>query len=409
MDIRLPQAASGVIAKLNKSGYEAYAVGGCVRDCLMGRTPNDWDIATSASPAQVKACFPRTFDTGILHGTVTVLMGGTRIEVTTYRIDGPYLDGRHPSSVKYTKSLEEDLSRRDFTMNAIAYHPDSGVSDPFSGARDILAKTIRAVGDPHARFAEDALRVFRALRFSAQLGFEIETATVAAIKEKAKGLKSVSIERVREELTKLMLSHYPEKLALAYELGVLDNSLPPFARLSAEEAEKAASRLVACPKHPAAAYALAYIDRPPDGARNSVLSCMESLRFDKATARLASHLAKWGKDPIPCQAYPLRKFISMSGPENFDFLLGMRKAAGDAHEAVLLPLVRERRDKIIESGDCLLRKDLNVDGSDITKLGFKGKAVGDKLEELLEKVLEDPKLNDRETLLKLLESSADKS
>jgi tRNA nucleotidyltransferase (CCA-adding enzyme) len=400
MEIHLPQQASSVIANLNKSGHEAYAVGGCVRDCLMGRAPHDWDIATSASPAQVKAVFPKTFDTGILHGTVTVVIGGVNVEVTTYRIDGPYFDGRHPSSVKFTNSLEEDLSRRDFTMNAIAYHPKTGVSDPFSGTLDIRNKTIRAVGDPAARFTEDALRVFRALRFCAQLGFDIDPATKASVQECAKGLKSVSIERIREELTKLMLSHYPEKLAMAHELGVLDCSLPASARLSSEEAKIAASRLAGCPKHPAAAYALAYISRPPDGAKNSVLSCMESLKFDKVTARLASHLARWGKDPIPSQAYPLRKFMSMSGPENFDFLFGMRKAAGDA----LLPLVWERREQILDDGDCLLRKDLKIDGSDITERGVKGKAVGEKLERLMDLVLENPKLNDRETLLDLLDS-----
>lgn len=192
MKPQIPAAAEKIIGRLCEQGYEAYLVGGCVRDMLLGREPEDWDITTSAEPAQVKAVFRRTVDTGIQHGTVTVMMGKEGYEVTTFRIDGDYTDGRHPDSVTFTPDLIEDLKRRDFTINAMAYNRERGLVDAFGGQKDLEHGVIRCVGAARERFTEDALRILRAIRFSAQLGFDVEETTYEAIKDIAPNLVHVS-------------------------------------------------------------------------------------------------------------------------------------------------------------------------------------------------------------------------
>lgn len=224
----MPRVVEKIIGRLEHAGFEAYAVGGCVRDSLLGRIPEDWDITTSARPEEVKRVFHRTVDTGIEHGTVTVMMGGEDTllqgvhgyEVTTYRIDGAYLDGRHPSSVAFTPSLREDLARRDFTINAMAYNPRTGIVDVFGGIADLQAGVIRAVGTAQHRFEEDALRMLRALRFSAQLGFYIEEETFAAVKLLAPKLGQVSKERIAVELSKLLMSAHPNRIRLVFDTGL---------------------------------------------------------------------------------------------------------------------------------------------------------------------------------------------
>lgn len=220
MQIKLPEKVEYIIHTLEEAGYEAYAVGGCVRDSLLGREPDDWDITTSARPQQVKAVFPRTIDTGIQHGTVTVMMGKEGFEVTTYRIDGEYEDSRHPKEVIFTANLIEDLKRRDFTINAFAYNDRSGIVDAFDGMEDLENGIIRCVGDAKERFTEDALRMMRAVRFSAQLGYDIEEKTKEAITLLAPNLKNISAERIQVELVKLLQSPHPDYLRMAYELGI---------------------------------------------------------------------------------------------------------------------------------------------------------------------------------------------
>lgn len=218
MRIDLPQNVNFIIDTLYEHGFEAYAVGGCVRDSLLGRTPQDWDITTSAKPAQVKAIFDHTIDTGIQHGTVTVMLEHVGYEVTTYRIDGEYEDARHPKEVTFTSNLKLDLERRDFTINAMAYNHRAGLVDEFDGIADLKAHVIRCVGCAHDRFSEDALRMFRAVRFAAQLGFDIEAQTKAAIKELAPALSKVSAERIQVELVKLLTSDHPQMMRDLYEL-----------------------------------------------------------------------------------------------------------------------------------------------------------------------------------------------
>ena len=217
MRIQVPEKANQVISVLTEAGFEAYVVGGCVRDAILGRTASDWDITTNARPEQVKALFPRTVDTGLQHGTVTVLQGKEGFEVTTYRIDGEYLDGRHPEQVTFPPSLLEDLKRRDFTINAMAYNDKEGLVDAFDGLGDLERGQIRCVGNPGERFTEDALRILRAVRFSAQLGFGIEEKTRAALSEFAPRLSKVSAERIQTELVKLLVS--PASGSLSHRLG----------------------------------------------------------------------------------------------------------------------------------------------------------------------------------------------
>ncbi len=228
MDIKLPEEVKKIIGTLQDAGYEAYAVGGCVRDALIDRVPKDWDITTSAKPEVVKGLFPRTVDTGIKHGTVTVMIKHEGYEVTTYRIDGEYEDCRHPKEVTFTSKLSEDLLRRDFTINAMAYNEKEGLVDLFGGREDIENGVIRCVGVPEERFGEDALRILRAFRFAAQLGFEIDAETLKAAKQLAPNLSKVSAERVREELNKILLSKGPDRLFEAQEAGVTKIVLPEF-------------------------------------------------------------------------------------------------------------------------------------------------------------------------------------
>ena len=230
MKIEIPSHVAVIIDTLEKAGFEAYAVGGCVRDTILNRIPGDWDITTSARPEQVKSLFRRTIDTGIRHGTVTVMMGKTGYEVTTYRVDGEYEDGRHPKDVTFTASLTEDLARRDFTINAMAYSPKTGIIDVFHGIDDLKAGIIRSVGEARERFTEDALRILRAVRFSAQLGFAIEEKTAAAIHEMAGRLELISRERIQAELDKLLCSPHPEYFRKAYELGITAVVMPEFDR-----------------------------------------------------------------------------------------------------------------------------------------------------------------------------------
>ncbi|MBO4515022.1 MAG: CCA tRNA nucleotidyltransferase, partial [Lachnospiraceae bacterium] len=228
VSIEIPQKAKEILDVLHGAGFEAYVVGGCVRDSILGRTPQDWDVTTSARPEEVKALFRRTIDTGIQHGTVTVMMDKEGFEVTTYRIDGKYEDSRHPSEVIFTPSLEEDLKRRDFTINAMAYNDRDGLVDLFGGMEDMEKKVIRCVGDARARFGEDALRIMRAVRFSAQLGYEIEAQTREAIRELAPTLRNISAERIQTELIKLVVSGHPEYLRIAWETGITKVVLPEF-------------------------------------------------------------------------------------------------------------------------------------------------------------------------------------
>ena len=388
--IQLPYEVEWVIGKIREAGYEAFAVGGCVRDTLLGRTPEDWDVTTSARPEAVKAIFERTVDTGLQHGTVTVLKNRKGYEVTTYRIDGEYHDGRHPDSVEFTPNLLEDLKRRDFTINAMAYSHETGIVDEFGGMEDLKAGIVRCVGRPEDRFTEDALRLLRALRFSAQLGFEIEESTYAAIKTIAPNLAKVSKERVQAELTKLLLSAHPERILLLKETGLSVQIVPGFDAVFAPALFSKLSRLPAEKSLRWAGFLLCQSTKQAEAV-------LKGLKMDNETIGNVSRMIEGAKETLPLEKPAVRRAMSRYTPYQLEGALKLKELMGspDAEE------IRRLREEIIRDGDCVSLKDLAVKGRDLLEAGVeRGPMVGEILNHLFDLVLLYPEKNDRELLLK---------
>lgn len=412
MRIAVPEAVEEIIETLTRHGYEAYAVGGCVRDSLLGREPGDWDITTSATPYQVKEMFRRTIDTGIMHGTVTIMKNHVGYEVTTYRVDGEYEDGRHPKSVEFTSELKEDLCRRDFTINAMAYSHETGIVDIFGGVRDLQKGIIRCVGNPLDRFREDALRILRAMRFSAQLGFTIEENTRTAIEKIAPNLEKVSKERIQVELTKLLCSSHPEQVADVYAMGASPFVSPAFHEI--DHSQICIPSILPAKKHMRWAAFL------KDTSRERAVQVLKDLKLDNATISRVWTLHPWILFPIPEDKTELRRVMSQMEPEEFDDLLVLREAmelrqmelrqmftSGERTEKPLEPVktgrLKQMTEEIREAGDCTCLKDLAVTGKDLLAEGMKpGKQIGETLSGLLDYVLSDPEENQKERLLYLV-------
>ena len=388
--IQLPYEVEWVIGKIRDAGYEAFAVGGCVRDTLLGRTPEDWDVTTSARPEAVKAIFERTVDTGLQHGTVTVLKNRKGYEVTTYRIDGEYHDGRHPDSVEFTPNLLEDLKRRDFTINAMAYSHETGIVDEFGGMEDLKAGIVRCVGRPEDRFTEDALRLLRALRFSAQLGFEIEESTYAAIKTIAPNLAKVSKERVQAELTKLLLSAHPERILLLKETGLSAQIVPGFDAVFAPALFSKLSRLPAEKSLRWAGFLLCQSTKQAEAV-------LKGLKMDNETIGNVSRMIEGAKETLPLEKPAVRRAMSRYTPYQLEGALKLKELMGSPDAAE----IRRLREEIIRDGDCVSLKDLAVKGRDLLEAGVeRGPMVGKILNHLFNLVLLHPEKNDRELLLK---------
>ena len=435
----MPQKVADIINELNSAGYEAYAVGGCVRDSILGRKPNDWDITTSAMPEEVKAIFRRTVDTGIKHGTVTVLLGDDSFEVTTFRVDGEYTDHRHPEEVSFTRNLEEDLLRRDFTINAMAYSDKTGIVDLYGGLQDIENKVIKAVGDPDARFDEDALRIMRAVRFAAQLDFTIEEKTKEAIGRHTEFLKEVSAERIETELTKLITSAHPEKLIDAYELGITAVILPEFDNTMGVPQNNpyhkydVGHHIIAVTQNVPPTKIMRYTalfhdickpecrttdERGIDHFKmHAVLGAdkareiMRRLKMDNDSIHAVSRLIYWHDYGIKGDVTKrsLRRMMSKLGAENFPDYLAIRRAdmAGQSdfrkeEKDEIYRNIEALYNEIIAEGDCLSVKDLAINGGDIMKFGIPaGPKIGEILTYLLERVMDEPSLNTHEQLLSL--------
>lgn len=432
--IHIPPAAEEIIGKLNKHGFEAYVVGGCVRDALLGREPGDWDITTSAKPEQVKAIFGRTIDTGIKHGTVTILRGRIGYEVTTYRIDGEYEDGRHPKSVEFTPDLVEDLKRRDFTMNAMAYNGEDGLVDVFGGQQDMKARLIRCVGRAEDRFTEDALRILRALRFAAQLDFEIEAETEAAVRKLAPNLVHVSKERIQTELTKLLLSEHPDRMQRVFDCGAAAYVSDTFAKLEPE-------KIAVSPRLPATKRlrwaALLRHQSAEDAER-----VLRELKLDNDTIASVGTLVEWWRQPLGQTQADIRRVMSRMSPELFNELLRLKteilryyelpqnagKSEGSESASACdgkpdkevpdydrIPETAEQLADILAAaagirarGDCISLKTLAVTGGDLLAAGMKpGREIGAVLERLLEMVLECPERNTKEELMRYVTGPAD--
>lgn len=435
MAFHIDNNVSAILDTLHKEGYEAYIVGGCVRDMILGQEPHDFDITTSAEPMEVKALFRRTIDTGLQHGTVTVLMNGEGYEVTTYRIDGSYLDSRRPESVTFTKSLEEDLKRRDFTINAMAYSEEDGVVDLYGGAEDLKKGIVRCVGVPQERFTEDALRMLRAVRFAARFGFEIDTETEKAIRELSHRITNISAERIHMELSKTLCSPNPGYMDRLVTYGLIGHVLPEFEpnigleqnhpyhvypvdlhtyeslrHIAPEEALRWAIYLHDIGKgytkttdddgidhfygHPAKSIELSkkILARLKfdNKTRDKVLKLIEyhDYRFEDTLKSVRRAVARMGKDLF--EPYLQVQYADIKGqaPDKFDV------------RAQSLECKRALFQEMLDKDQCTTIKDLAVKGGDMMDIGVpKGKAIGYVLESLLDLVLETPELNTKDQLI----------
>lgn len=388
MGLSPPKYVLAALARLEGQGHSAYLVGGCVRDFLLGRRPQDWDLCSSARPEEVLALFSRSYPTGLAHGTVTVIFRGGKLEITTFRADGDYLDHRHPSSVRFTDSLEEDLARRDFTINAMALSKDGRLTDPFGGRADLAARRLRCVGEPQARFEEDALRMLRALRFSSQLGFSIAPETRIAIRKKAHLAPALARERVSAELEKILLSPAPETLSGLVSLGLLSPHFPP------ETALPDAGALKRLPKKRPLRWAGFCALLRKAGLLDSPRDFLTALRLDAQLVRCcAGGLTLAERRPENSPVY-WKKLLAAHGEDTV-------RCCAAACELLYGQGQLRALKAVLKSGDCCTRARLAVNGEDLKALGFSNQAVGRALSALLSHVIEQPADNRREILLEL--------
>lgn len=437
MKMNLPEHVNFIIEQLYANGYEAYAVGGCVRDTLLGRVPQDWDITTSAQPEQVKAIFDRTIDTGIEHGTVTVMLDHEGYEVTTYRIDGKYEDARHPKEVTFTSDLIEDLKRRDFTINAMAYNDKAGLVDAFDGVKDLEDGIIRCVGKPTERFGEDALRMLRAVRFAAQLGFVIEADTKAAISQLAETIAKISAERIQVELVKLLVSPHPDEIRTAYELGLTKIVLPEF-DIMMQTPQRNKHHMYSVGEH--TIHSLLnikadkvlrltmlfhdvakpicrsvdeegqehYYGHPQKGAEMTK-DILKRLKFDNDTINSCCKLILAHDDRPEVNQRNVRRAINRIGIEQFPALFDVKRAdtlgQSQYKRQEKLDYVEEYEamyEYILSHNQCVQKKDMHINGKDLIDMGMKpGKQMGEILDQLFDMILEDPALNEKQKLLEL--------
>lgn len=406
--INVPKNVKLIIDMLEKNGYEAYAVGGCVRDAVIGREPNDWDITTSALPGDVKRIFRKTIDTGIKHGTITVMMEKNGYEITTYRIDGEYEDGRHPKNVEFTSNLIEDLKRRDFTINAMAYNDRNGIVDEFDGIGDLKRGVIKCVGNPVHRFNEDALRILRAVRFAATLNFTIEKETEQAIISLAENLQKISKERIQAELEKLIMSDHPEKLRTACETGITKVIFQEIDRLKETgKLEEILGLVCIMPKD----HYLRWTALLIESGRDSAAEILKGFKFDNKTINIVSRLVEAAKRELPRSRADVRRDIYEIGEDIYEMYLEFLRVyleykapdcpvSQDKAENYNYAEIKQEYLDILAAGECISLKGLAVNGRDLIELGAKrGEQVGEGLIMLLYRVLENEKLNERETLI----------
>lgn len=435
MKIALPRKVTMIINNLQLHGYEAFAVGGCVRDSILARRPEDWDITTSAKPEEVKRLFRRTVDTGIEHGTVTVLLGKDSFEVTTYRIDGSYEDSRHPTEVHFTNRLEEDLRRRDFTINAMAYNDEVRLVDVFGGMKDLNHHLIRCVGNPEERFSEDALRILRAVRFSAQLNFPIESETADAVRKLAPALARISAERIRTELVKLLVSPHPERIQDACELGITKVILPEWDEMCAVEqntphhkydvAQHTIHALKNVKRDKILRLTMLFHDMGKPSMKTTdengrdhfkghalvseeiARKVMHRLKFDNETIKKVTRLVCYHDYRVEAAPKNVRRAMNRIGVELFPYYLAVRMADAKAQSTYHrrekienIIAMRELYQEAILEDQCVTLRQLAVGGRDLMALGMKpGRELGSMLSELLEYVIDDPRRNEKEILL----------
>lgn len=408
----IPEDVKFILDKFHNNSYEAFIVGGCVRDTLLGRPLNDYDITTNAMPEETIKLFKKTIPTGIKHGTITVLINKEPYEVTTYRIDGEYLDNRRPEEVIFVSNIKEDLARRDFTINALAYSPYLGFKDYFNGEEDLKNKIIRAVGDADKRFNEDALRMIRAIRFSAQLDFKIEEKTYNAIKKNSELIKNISIERINVELTKTLLSKNPSRgILLLEDTRILEN-------LFFEDHNKYFSKeyfrgnIITLDKSTnSLALRLSFLISTyfKDISDSDFRKILRQLRFDNKIISNCFNLYSNLNSYLSINSNKeLKKLISSIGSDLifilFEYALLLPNLKNEDIEKIH-ELISETK-RILNDKEPISTKDLAISGSDIIA-EFKikpGKELGTIINYLVDKVLENPKLNNRADLFNIIEN-----
>lgn len=426
--------AMKILMKLKENNFSSYIVGGAVRDGLLGHIPKDIDIATSAKPEEVMSIFPKTYPSGILFGTVTVLIDGKEYEVTTYRKDGDYTDGRRPDKVYFGDSIEEDLSRRDFTINAMAIKADGEILDLFGGQEDLQKGIIRCVGDPVERFSEDGLRILRAFRFSARYGFEIESKTFEAIKETKENLKNISQERIREEILKILLTDNVTPTFLSmYEAGVLEIILPEIAEMYGVEQNNpyhvydvfyhTLKVVENTPKDEVLRLAALFHDlgkvytkETVDGidkfyghykvSKKTTKLILERMKFSNKVKNEILELVYFHDIQVPAKRRSVRRLLNKLEYTNLDNLLALKRADILGQNPKYLARISdlEKIKEIAKSEKKLTVKDLAVNGYDMMELGFFGKEIGKILNYLLDFVIEDPSSNKKEILIEMANS-----
>jgi len=432
--VNLPVAVKKAVEKLNQKGFEAFVVGGCVRDSVMGKIPHDWDITTSASPEENKEVFKeyKVIETGIMHGTVTVIFEDKFLEITTYRIDGDYSDNRHPDKVSFTRNLEEDLARRDFTMNALAFNPDMEIRDFFGGIKDIENKLIRAVGEPDRRFTEDALRIMRALRFGAVLGFEIEEETKNSIRKNAHLLKNIAAERIQAELSKLICGENAYRILMDFP-DVLAEIIPQI-RDSVGFDQKNKYHIFDVYEHSARAVenvdavlhlrlAMLFhdigkpfcftVDENGQGhfkghAKLSVdiaEKALNALKYDNATKDKVLMLVKYHDAVIEDDERLIKRWLNRLTPEGFFDLLKVKKADNlsqnpEFDRSADIDKILKKAKEILGRKECFSLSSLAVNGDDLLALGVpEGKKIGEALQFLLDAVTDEKCENDKQKLI----------
>lgn len=404
IDFPLPSPVKCALDMLYAKGFEAYCVGGCVRDHLMGIPPHDFDITTSAMPEETVQCFSefRVIETGLKHGTVTVIIDGEQLEITTFRTDGTYSDNRHPDNVTFTRSLDDDLSRRDFTVNAMAYSPQNGLRDPFGGSEDLKRKVIRCVGEADRRFGEDALRILRALRFSSVLGFEIEKDTSEAIFRKMPLLEKISKERIYTELTKLICGDGAARILRGYR-EVFDFILPPLSSVENDVYNADAESLTRCKRDRFIRYA-ALFKNIGESSDESALKATRLLRFlhaDNKTADTVNFLIRTLPNvPDSTDILKIKRFVASCSFESallaVDFAYGASKISRNTAQSICAEI-----NKLRDQSTCLFIKDLKVSGAELMEIGVqKGQSIGKILNTLISMVIDEKIPNEKEILLR---------
>ena len=384
MNIKIPDEVIYIINILESNGYEAYAVGGCVRDSLLGKEPKDWDICTSAIPEQTIKCFEgcHIIETGLKHGTITLMLNHQPFEITTYRIDGVYSDNRRPDNVEFVRDLKEDLSRRDFTVNAMAYNPKTGIADFFDGVKDLESRIIKCVGNPNKRFQEDALRIMRAMRFASVLGFEIDGNTSKAMFDNKSLLRNIASERVAVELNKLIVGDNVKEILLKHT-DIICEVIPEIS-LSNDTLES----LINSPKDLILRLVTLFHEINSDTAKK----ILSRLKYDNETIKTVTELVLYYDADIIPDRKSIKRWLKKIGAERFRKLLEIKKS--DKLKIIL--------DEIIGQNQCYSLKDLAVNGIDLIDIGItEGKKIGDILNKLTDMVIDEKIENDRTILLEI--------